>query len=194
MSQLKGTKTAENLMKAFAGESQARNRYTFYASVAKKENFVQIANLFTETAENEKEHAKLLYKHLAAAMNGGMVEIAATFPVALSDTKSNLLAAAEGEKEEWGELYPAFAETAEAEGFPAVAFLFRKLVEIEKHHEARYRKLHANIVTGEVFKKPAVKEWKCDNCGYIHCGDSAPNVCPACAHPQGYFEVFVENY
>lgn len=194
MNQLKGTKTAENLMKAFAGESQARNRYTYYASVAKKENFIQISNLFTETAENEKEHAKRLYKFLVEAMNGGMVEIAATFPVALGDTKSNLLAAADGEKEEWGELYPAFAETAEAEGFPEVAFIFRKLVEIERQHEVRYRKLHANLVAGEVFKKPAVKEWKCGNCGYIHCGDSAPNICPACAHPQGYFEVFVAAY
>ena len=194
MSQLKGTKTSENLMKAFAGESQARNRYTFYASAAKKENFVQISNIFTETAENEKEHAKRLFKFLAAAADVEKVEITATFPVALGDTKSNLLAAAAGEKEEWGEMYPDFAATADAEGFPEIAFFFRKLVEIEKHHEERYLKLHANLVAGEVFKKPGVTEWKCSNCGYIHCGDSAPNVCPACAHPQGYFEVLSEKY
>jgi len=194
MTQLKGTKTAENLMKAFAGESQARNRYTFYASVAKKENFIQISNIFTETADNEKEHAKRLFKFLAAAANVEHVEITATFPVALSDTKSNLLAAAKGENEEWVELYPSFADTAEAEGFPEIAFFFRKLVEVEKHHEERYLKLHANLAAGEVFKKTAVTQWKCSNCGYIHTGDSAPNVCPTCAHPQGYFEVFAEKY
>ena len=155
---------------------------------------MQIANLFTETAENEKEHAKLLYKFLVGDMNGGRVDIAATFPVALGDTKSNLLAAAEGEKEEWGELYPSFADTAAAEGFKEVALFFRKLLEIERRHEARYRKLYANMAAGEVFKKSSVMEWKCGECGYIHRGESAPNFCPVCAHPQGYFEVFVETY
>ena len=195
MKNLQGTKTAENLLKAFAGESQASMRYTYYASVAKKENYVQISNIFLETAGNEKEHAKRLYKFLLCSMDGKMVEINnASYPVAMGDTKSNLLAAAEGEKEEWGELYPAFADTADAEGIPEVAYLFRKLAEVEAHHEARYRKLHANIVSGEVFKKTAVVEWKCENCGYIHKGESAPAACPACAHPQGYFEVLAESY
>lgn len=194
MKTLKDTKTAENLMKAFAGESQARNRYTYYASVAKKENYVQIANLFTETAENEKEHAKKFYKFLVNDMNGATVNIQATFPVALGDTKNNLLAAAEGEKEEWAELYPAFADVAEEEGFPQIATIFREIAKVEQHHEARYRKLYANLVSGEVFRKDNIVEWKCNNCGYIHTGQSAPDTCPACAHPQGYFEVFIENY
>jgi len=194
MKQLQGTKTAANLMKAFAGESQARTRYTYYASIAKKENYCQISNIFMVTAENEKEHAKRFYKFLVAGMNETMVEINASYPVAMGDTKSNLLAAAEGEKEEWGALYPDFAETAEAEGFPEVAQAFRKIAEVEKHHEARYRKLYANMVNGEVFKKAAVVEWKCGNCGYVHKGNSAPEVCPACVHPQGFFEVLVENY
>ena len=194
MKQLQGTKTAANLMKAFVGESQARTRYTYYASIAKKENYCQIASIFMETAENEKEHAKRFYKFLVAGMNETMVEINASYPVAMGDTKSNLLAAAEGEKEEWGDLYPDFAETAEAEGFPEVAQAFRKIAEVEKHHEARYRKLYANIVNDEVFKKAAVVEWKCGNCGYVHKGNSAPEVCPACVHPQGFFEVLVENY
>ncbi|MBP2640182.1 MAG: rbr1 [Firmicutes bacterium] len=194
MKTLHGTKTAENLLKAFAGESQARNRYTYYASIAKKENYVQISNIFLETAENEKEHAKRLYKFLVGSINGEMVEMTASYPVAMSDTKSNLLAAAEGEKEEWGELYPSFADVAEQEGFADVACVFRKLGEVEKHHEMRYRKLYANLIAGEVFKKPVEVEWKCGNCGYIHKGDSAPAMCPACAHPQGYFEVFVETY
>jgi rubrerythrin len=194
MKQLQGTKTAENLMKAFAGESQARTRYTYYASTAKKENYNQIANIFMETAENEKEHAKRFYKFLVASMNETIVEINASYPVALGDTKCNLLAAAEGEKEEWGALYPAFADTAEAEGFPEVAQAFRKIAEVEKHHEERYRKLHANIVNGEVFKKAAAVEWKCGNCGYIHKGNSAPETCPACVHPQGYFELLADNF
>jgi len=193
MTSLKNTKTAENLMKAFAGESQARMRYTYYASIAKKENYVQISNIFMETAENEKEHAKRLYKFLLC-LDGEGVEINASYPVAMGDTKSNLLAAAEGEKEEWGELYPAFADTADAEGFPEVAFVFRKLAEVEAHHEARYRKLYANILAGEVFKKNTVVQWKCGNCGYVHTGDSAPDTCPACAHPQGYFEVLADNF
>ena len=194
MKTLKGTKTAENLMKAFAGESQARNRYTYYAAVAKKEGYVQISNLFSETADNEKEHAKRFFKFLTECMEGDTVEITATFPVALADTKSNLVAAANGEHEEWEELYPEFADVADAEGFPAIAFVFRKIAEVEKHHEARYRKLYDNMVTGAVFKKPATVQWKCNNCGYIHEGVEAPQGCPACAHPQGHFEVFVETY
>ena len=194
MKKLQGTKTAENLMKAFAGESQARNRYTYYASIAKKENFIQIANIFTETAENEKEHAKIFFKFLVEGMNGENVTINAAYPVAMGDTKQNLLAAADGELEEWGELYPNFADMAEAEGFAEIARVIRKISEVEKRHEERYRKLHANLMAEKVFKKPDIVEWKCNNCGYIHTGNSAPNVCPACNHPQGHFEVRASNY
>ncbi len=195
MNSLKGTKTAENLMKAFAGESQARTRYTFYSSVAKKEGYVQIANVFTETAENEKEHAKRFFKFLnEGGLAGETVKITADFPVALGDTKLNLLAAANGENEEWSDLYPTFADIAEKEGFPAIAVAFRKISEVEKRHEARYRKLLSNIENDEAFKKTASVLWKCNNCGYIFEGTEAPKVCPACLHPQGYFEVFVENY
>ncbi len=194
MSSLQGTKTAENLMKAFAGESQARTRYTYYSSTAKKEGYVQIANIFAETADNEKEHAKRFYKFLVESLNGEMVSIQADFPVALGDTKANLLAAAQGENEEWTDLYPAFANVADLEGFPTIATVFRNIAAVEKHHEARYRKLYNNIVEGTVFKKPAVVQWKCNNCGHIHTGNQAPDSCPACAHPQAHFEVFVETY
>lgn len=194
MKSLKGTKTAENLLKAFAGESQARNRYTYYASVAKKEGYVQISNLFTETADNEKEHAKRFLKFLKENLNGEMVDIQASYPVALGDTKFNLLAAANGENEEWSDLYPEFAKVAEEEGFQEIADVFNKIAEVEKHHEARYRKLLNNIETGKVFKKDAVVNWKCNNCGYIHEGIEAVDLCPACAHPQAHFEVFVEAY
>ncbi|WP_084574934.1 rubrerythrin [Sporomusa malonica] len=194
MKSLKGTKTAENLMKAFAGESQARTRYTYYASTAKKEGYVQISNLFTETADNEKEHAKRFFKFLLEDLQGEMVNIHADYPVAWGDTKANLLAAAKGENEEWAELYPHFADVADQEGFPAVATAFRKIAEVEKHHEARYRKLHDNLVNNTVYQKNTTVEWKCNNCGYIHTGDSAPELCPACVHPQGHFEVFVETY
>ncbi|MBP2662951.1 MAG: rbr1 [Firmicutes bacterium] len=194
MKSLKDTKTAVNLMQAFAGESQARMRYTYYASAAKKEGYVQISNLFTETADNEKEHAKRFYKFLVECLDGQNVTIQADFPVALGNTKANLLAAAQGENEEWSELYPHFADVADLEGFPAIATVFRKIAEVEKHHEARYRKLHDNIVNDTVVKKPATVQWKCNNCGYIYTGDQAPDLCPACAHPQGYFEVFVETY
>lgn len=194
MKSLKGTKTAENLMKAFAGESQARNRYTYYASIAKKEELIQIANIFLETAENEKEHAKRFFKFLVASLNETMVEITASYPVAMGDTKCNLKAAADGEHEEWVELYPAFADVAASEGFSEIAQAFRKIAEVEQRHEARYRKLHENLVNGEVFKKTTEVEWKCENCGYIHKGTTAPNLCPTCLHPQGYFELLAENY
>ncbi|MBI6875481.1 rubrerythrin [Clostridium aciditolerans] len=194
MKSLKGTKTAENLMKAFAGESQARNRYSYYASAAKKEGYIQISNLFIETAENEKEHAKRFFKFLNENLKGEIVEINAAFPVSLGDTKTNLLAAAKGENEEWTDLYPEFAKTAEEEGFPAVAAVFNKIAEVEKHHETRYRKLLDNLNNNMTFTKNETVLWKCNNCGYIHEGESAPLACPACAHPQGYFEVFVENY
>lgn len=194
MKSLKGTKTAENLMKSFAGESQARTRYTFYASTAKSEGYVQISNLFTETADNEKEHAKRFYKFLVESLDHEKVMITADYPVALGDTKANLQAAAEGEKEEWSELYPHFADIADQEGFPAIAVVFRKIAEVEKHHEARYRKLYDNLVNDTVFKKEKAVAWKCNNCGYIHTGDHPPELCPACIHPQGFFEVFVEAY
>ncbi len=194
MKSLKGTKTAENLMKAFAGESQARNRYTYYASVAKKEGYVQIQNIFLETADNEKEHAKRFFKFLKESLEGEIVEINASFPVGLSDTKSNLKSAAEGENEEWSDLYPEFADVADEEGFPEIATVFRKIAEVEKHHEKRYRKLLENIEENKVFEKEEVVQWKCNNCGYIHTGKNAVDLCPACAHPQAHFEVFVETY
>lgn len=196
MKSLKGTKTAENLLKAFAGESQARNRYTYYASQAKKEGYVQISNLFTETADNEKEHAKRFYKFLKedTQINGECLEITASFPAALGDTKFNLKAAAEGENEEWTELYPEFANIADEEGFPEVAVAFRKIAEVEKHHEARYLKLLENIEKDQVFKKEEKTSWKCNNCGYVHEGEGAPELCPACIHPKAHFEVLAENY
>lgn len=197
MSSLKGTKTAENLMKAFAGESQARNRYTYYASIAKKAGYVQISNIFTETAENEKEHANRFFKLLDESLNGDVVEINnATFPVGLGkgNTKTNLIAAASGENEEWTDLYPTFAKVAEEEGFKSVAAAFRAILQVEKHHEARYRKLADNIDNNNVFKKEEVVLWKCSNCGYIYEGESAPQICPACLHPRSYFELLADNF
>ncbi len=187
---LKGTKTEHNLMAAFAGESQARNRYTYYAGVAKKEGYEQIAALFLETADNEKEHAKRFFKFL----EGNPVEITAMYPSDFGTTTENLKAAAMGENEEWTELYPKFADIADEEGFPAVAVVFRKIAEVEKKHEARYLKLLENVENQMVFKKDSPLEWKCRNCGYIHEGSGAPQSCPACAHPQSFFEVDVENY
>ena len=194
MKSLKGTRTAENLMKSFAGESQAKTRYTYYEYKKKKEGYVQMSNIFLETAENEKEHAKRFFKFLSGSLEGEGVEINAEFPVALGDTKSNLFAAAEGENEEWTELYPKFADIAEEEGFPQIAYVWREIAEAEERHELRYRKLLANIENNKVFAKDVEVEWKCNNCGYIHKGKSAPNVCPACDHPQGHFEVFYETY
>jgi rubrerythrin len=197
MKNLKGTKTAENLLKAFAGESQARNRYTFYASVADKEGYKQIKNIFIETADNEKEHAKRFYKLLLEGLTGELptaIEINAGYPVAQGTTLDNLKAAAAGENEEWSDLYPAFAETAQTEGFPEVAGAFKMIATVEKRHELRYQKLAANISNHQVFEKDGKIFWKCGNCGYIHEGNSAPEKCPACLHPQAYFEVFVENY
>ncbi|URA09628.1 rubrerythrin [Thermospira aquatica] len=192
---LKGTKTAENLMKAFAGESQARTRYTYYASQAAKEGYMQIEAIFTETADNEKEHAKVFFKHLVEGLgNDVMQEIQASYPVALSDTLSNLKSAAAGENEEWTKLYPEFADIAEKEGFPEVAASFRAIAQVEARHEARYRKLADNIEKGKVFKKDEKILWKCRNCGFIIEAKEAPQVCPSCKHPQSYFEVFVENY
>lgn len=195
MKSLKGSKTAENLLKSFAGECQARTRYTYYASTAKKQGYVQISNIFMETAEQEKEHAKKFHKLLRGDLQGEAIEITSSFPVALyDDTLENLKAAASGENEEWTEAYPEFAKIADEEGYPEVAIVFRKIAEVEKRHEMRYNKLAKNIEDGTVFKKDEPVLWKCNNCGYIYEGEEAPKACPACAHPQGYFEVFVENY
>jgi rubrerythrin len=188
---IKGTQTEKNLLKAFAGESQARNRYTYFASAAKKEGFVQISNIFSETAENEKEHAKVFFKHL----EGGDVEITASYPAGLiKDTQSNLEEAAAGENLEWTTLYADFAEVAKDEGFSEVARSFEQVSKVEKFHEARYRKLINNISKGEVFKKKASIKWHCTNCGYVFEGDQAPKECPACKHPEAFFEVLAENY
>lgn len=191
MPSIKGTRTEQNLLKAFAGESQARTRYTYFAGVAKKEGFEQIAAIFEETAENEREHAKVFFKHL----EGGMVEITATYPAGvIGTTAENLLAAAEGELEEWGTLYPDFAAVAEEEGFPEIAASFREIAKVEAYHERRYRKLLENVNGYKVFKKDGVVFWKCRNCGYVYEGSEAPKVCPACKHPQAYYELWCENY
>ena len=191
MGKLKGTQTEKNLLKAFAGESQARNRYTYWASVAKKEGYEQIAGIFIETAENEKEHAKVFFKHL----EGGDVEITADYPAGkIGTTAENLLAAAEGEKMEWGTLYPDFEKTARAEGFKEVAESFEEIAEVEEQHEKRYRKLLKRVKEGTVFKRDKEVYWKCRNCGYVHHGKEAPESCPACKHPQAFYELLAENY
>lgn len=197
MNSLKGTKTFENLMKAFAGESQARNRYTFYASVAGKEGLKQIEGVFIETADNEKEHAKRFYKLLLGGLKNEIpvaVEINAMYPVAQGSTLDNLKAAASGENEEWTVLYPEFAKIAKEEGFPEVADAFEFIAKVEAKHEARYARLACNIIAGKVFKKDIHTLWKCRNCGYIYEGNGAPDLCPACLHPQDYYEIFIENY
>jgi rubrerythrin len=197
MKSLKGTKTAENLLKSFAGESQARNRYTYYASVADKEGYKQIRNIFLETADNEKEHAKRFYKFLLAGLVEelpAVIEISAGYPVAQGSTLDNLKAAAAGENEEWEDLYPAFADVAEQEGFAEIAQVYRNIASAEKRHEIRYNKLAENMEKGFVFKKDKSVLWKCGNCGYVHEGVEAPEECPACAHPQAHFELFVETY
>jgi rubrerythrin len=191
MSRLKGSRTERNLLKAFAGESQARNRYTFFASVARKEGYEQIAGIFLETADNEKEHAEVFFKHL----EGGELEITASYPAGkIGKTAENLLAAAEGEKLEWGTLYPEFEKVAEEEGFEKVAESFKEIAEVEEEHEKRYRKLLENVKKGTVFKRDKEVRWKCRNCGYVHKGREAPNTCPACKHSQSYYELLAENY
>ncbi len=185
-----GTQTEKNLLTAFAGESQARNRYTFFASQAKKDGFEQIAAIFLETADNEKEHAKRFFKFL----EGGKVEITATFPAGIiGTTQENLKAAADGEQEEHTEIYPQFAEIAKQEGFSEIAQVFRTIATVEKHHESRYRKLLKSLVDGSIFKKEKVVRWKCRNCGYIHEGKTPPKKCPACEHPEAFFEMIVEE-
>jgi rubrerythrin len=188
---IRGTETEKNLLKAFAGESQARNRYWYFASAARKAGLEQIANVFLETAENEREHAKIFFKYL----EGGDVEITAAYPAGvIGDTRANLEAAAAGEKLEWSDLYAGFEQTARAEGFPEIATSFKEIAEVEEFHERRYRKLAANLDAGQVFKKPASVKWHCTNCGYVHEGPEAPAVCPACKHAQAYYEVLAENW
>jgi len=188
---VKGTKTEKNLLAAFAGESQARNRYTYFASAARKEGMEQIANIFMETAENEKEHAKVFFKYL----EGGDTQITATYPAGMiKDTKSNLQEAAAGENLEWTTLYADFAKTAQEEGFSDIANSFEQISKVEKFHESRYRKLINNIANNEVFKKKSPVKWHCANCGYVFEGPDAPKECPACKHPQAFYEVLAENY
>ena len=188
---VKGTQTEKNLLTSFAGESQARMRYTYFASVAKKEGYEQIAAIFTETADQEKEHAKRMFKWL----EGGMVEITASYPAGIiATTAENLKAAAAGENEEWTADYPHFADVADAEGFPAIAIMYRNIAVAEKAHEERYLALLNNIENGSVFKKEEETVWQCRNCGFVHEGTEAPKACPACLHPQAYFEVKKTNY
>ena len=191
MPELKGSKTEQNLLKSFAGESQARNRYTFFASVAKKEGYVQIQRIFEETAANEKEHAEVFFKYL----KGGDVEITAAYPAGkIGNTAENLLAAAEGELLEWGTLYPDFAKVAKDEGFDDIAESFEEIGEVEEEHEKRYRKLYDNVINDRVFKRDEEVEWHCLNCGYIHHGKEAPDLCPACKHAKEYYELHIPNY
>lgn len=188
---LKGTRTEKNLMAAFAGESQARNRYSYFASQAKKEGYVQIAAIFEETADQEKAHAKRFFKFL----EGGDVEVVAAYPAGtIGTTAENLLAAAEGELMEWGTLYPDFSKTAREEGFPEVAAAFESILVAEKYHEDRYRKLAKNIETGEVFARAEKVVWRCRNCGYLHESANALDICPACIHPKAHFELLDQNF
>lgn len=189
--QFRGSKTEKNILAAFAGESQARNRYTFFASAARKEGYEQIAALFLQTADEEKEHGKLFFKKLM----GGEVQITAGYPAGvIGTTKENLKAAAEGEEMEWGTLYPSFAATATKEGFKEIAYLFKMVAKVEEHHEARYRKLWENLENGTVFRAEMPVKWYCRNCGYVHEGKAAPAKCPVCEHPKAHFEITAENY
>lgn len=193
--ELKGSKTAQNLMISFAGESQAQMRYTYAASIAKKEGYVQIQNIFEETARNEKEHAKRFFKFLREAYESEeAINVNWNYPVVYSDTKANLLGAANGEHEEFVDMYPKFADIAEEEGFAKIAKAWREIASVEAAHEKRFRKLLENLETGKVFERETEVRWKCNNCGYIYTGKTAPKLCPACLHPQEYFELFVENY
>ena len=191
MASIKGTQTEKNVLAAFAGESQARTRYTFFASVAKKEGYEQIAAIFEDTANNEKEHAEMFFKQL----EGGDVQIEAAYPAGvIADTATNLKAAADGERLEWTTLYQDFSKVAREEGLPKIAAVFTEIAEVEEQHEKRYRKLLQNVVDGKVFERDEVASWRCRNCGYVHEGKSAPKVCPACLHAQAYYELLAENY
>lgn len=191
MPRLQGTETEKNILKAFAGESQARNRYSYFATVAQKEGFVQMSQIFEETANQEKAHAKRLFKLL----EGGELEIAASFPAGvIGTTLENLKASAAGEHHEHEIMYPEFAKIAKAEGFPDVAFIFMSIAVAEKQHEKRFLDLAANIEAGRVFKRGSAAKWRCSKCGYVHEGNEAPETCPACAHPQAYYELLAENW
>lgn len=197
MKNLKGTKTLENLMKSFAGESQARNRYTFFASRARKDGYRQIEAIFTETAANEKEHAQRFYELILEGLGGNApaeVEIHASYPISLGNTLENLEASAAGERDEWTNLYKNFGIIAAEEGFPEIAAAYRNISEVEARHEARYVKLADNVRRGLVFKREQVTKWKCGNCGFVFEGASAPEICPACLHPREYYELYVEAY
>ena len=192
--EFKGSETEKNLLKSFAGESQARNRYTYFASVAKKEGYEQISAIFSETANNEKEHAEIFFKYLEKSQ-GRNLEITASYPAGkIGTTKENLLTAANGELEEHSQLYPEFEKTARQEGFKTIADSFKEIAEVEEKHEKRYRKLLKNVEEKKVFKKDEVVKWKCRNCGYVHEGKDAPKICPACKHAQAYYELLEENY
>ena len=189
--EFKGSETEKNLLKSFAGESQARNRYTYFASKARKEGYEQISAIFLETADNEKEHAKVFFNYL----EGGEAEINASYPSGTIDnTEKNLLHAAEGEKAEWGKIYPEFEKIARKDGFNEIAISFKEIAEVEEQHEKRYRKLLDNLNKGEVFRKEKIAKWKCSNCGYVHEAKEAPEKCPACKQPMAYYEVLAENY
>ena len=194
MKQLRGTDTAENLLKAFAGESQARNRYTYYADKAKEEGYMQIANVFLETARNEREHARRFFKFLIEEFEGENIAIHADYPVGLGTTQQNLQYAAAGERDEWENLYPRYARIAEEESFRAINACFTQVAKVEVEHEARYLKLLENIEQHRVFEREEETEWKCENCGYIHRGKTPPKICPTCLFPSGYFEIRAKNY
>lgn len=194
MKSLQGTETSKNLAKAFAGESQARNRYTYYSKVADKEGHMLLSDIFIETADNEKEHGWIFFNYLIQGLGKANISVNADYPIGIGNTEQNLLFAAEGEKEEWGTAYPSFADIAKNEGFPEIEFTFRKIIEIEKEHEKRYLNFLNKLKTNTLYKQNTPVMWKCRNCGYIYEGLEAPKACPACFHPQGYFEmIYPEN-
>lgn len=193
MKSLVGSRTADNLAKAFAGESQARNRYTYYAGIARKEGHMHIAAIFEETADNERAHAKVFFNLLTEGLGKAHIKVDADYPIGVGNTLENLQYAAEGEKEEWGTAYPEFAKIAKEEGYPEVEFAFNHIIEVEKAHEQRYLDLMNALREGRLYKREEKEYWKCRNCGYIHEGDEAPKICPACKHPQGYFEIMYDT-
>ena len=193
MKSLVQTKTAENLAKAFAGESQARNKYTFYSEKAKKDGYQQIAAVFIETADNERAHAKVFFDLLISGQGAANIKVDAEYPVGFGTTEENLLYAAQGEKAEWGTLYPGFAKVAKEEGFPEVELAFKNIMKIEEGHEKRYLDLMDSLKTGSLYKKASTQNWKCINCGFIYLGLEAPKICPACKYPQGYYEVMYDT-
>lgn len=193
MKSLVGTQTADNLAKAFAGESQARSKYSFYASVSHKEGHKHIAAIFEETAENERAHAKIFFDFLVQGLGNAKINVNTQYGVGIGTSEENLQYAAEGEKEEWGTAYPQFADIAKQEGFLEVEFSFRKIIEIERYHEQRYLDLYNRLKNGKLYKMDSTENWKCIHCGYVHQGPEAPGACPACKHPQGYFEIMYET-